>query len=93
MQDWFVYYKLDRAALPELEPRIRALLQSVHQATGVHTRLMQRADGNGATTLLEIYERVAQPDAFGRALTEAVARANLPPALVAQRRTERFEER
>lgn len=93
MQHWFVYYKLDRAAALEVQPRIRALQQEVSTATGVRTRLMQRADGDSATTLLEVYEQIAEPADFEQALSAAVARAQLPAPLIAQRRTERFEER
>jgi len=92
MQHWFVYYKLDRTAASELEPRVRKMQQEVGAATGVRTRLMRRADRDEATTLLEVYEQIAAPEDFDRALTAAVDRAALPTQLVAQRRIERFEE-
>lgn len=92
MQYWFVYYKLDRTAASELEPRVRLMQQEVGAATGVQTKLMRRADRDEATTLLEVYERVAEPSEFNRALAAAIDRAALPAQLVAQRRIERFEE-
>ena len=93
MQHWFVYYKLDRVAASELEPRLRTMQQAISAATGVQTRLMRRADSDDATTLLEVYEQVVDPAGFDRILATAVARAALPAQLVAQRRCERFEER
>jgi hypothetical protein len=54
---------------------------------------MRRADAaDGPVTLLEVYDGIEQPEAFEGALSAAVARAGLPAALVAQRRTERFED-
>jgi hypothetical protein len=94
MQNWFVYYKLDPEAARELEPSIRAMQQALHAETGVRPRLMSRADGQGkTTTLLEVYERIAEPAEFEAALASALARSDLPAALSAQRRTERFVER
>ena len=94
MQHWFVYYKLDQDAVRELEPRIRAMQQALHAATGVQARLMQRADRErDTTTLLEVYERISEPAAFEAALAGALARADLPATLSAQRRTERFDDR
>ncbi len=93
MQHWFVYYKLDEAAAFDVEPRVRDLQKAVHAATGVRTRLMRRADRDSAMTLLEVYEGVSAPATFERELSVAVARAGLPARLIAQRRTERFEER
>jgi D-arabinose 5-phosphate isomerase GutQ len=43
-------------------------------------------------TLLETYDGIGRSEAFERALAAALARAGLPAALVAARRTERFEE-
>lgn len=93
MEHWFVYYKLDAAAAADVEPAVRRLQRAVQAASGVRTRLMQRADGNGATTLLEVYEGVCEPAAFDDTLAAAIAQAGLPAPLLAQRRTERFEER
>jgi hypothetical protein len=92
VQHWFVYYKLDRVTARELEPRVRTMQQDIGATTGVRTRLMRRADGDDATTLLEVYEQVDDPAGFDHALAKAVARADLPAQLVAQRRCERFEE-
>jgi hypothetical protein len=93
MQHWFVYYKLDPAAARGIEPRLRGMQAEIAAARGVRARLMRRADAaDGPVTLLEVYDGIEQPEAFEGALSAAVARAGLPAALVAQRRTERFED-
>jgi hypothetical protein len=92
MQHWFVYYKLDPSAARQVEPRLRAMQAEV-AAVGVPARLMRRADApDGPVTLLEVYDGIDRPEAFEVALAAAVARAGLPDALVAERRTERFED-
>jgi hypothetical protein len=93
MQHWFVYYRLDRAAAAEVEPRLRRMLSALAADCGVRARLMRRADrADGEVTLLEAYDGIDQPESFGRALGAAVQGAGLPASLLAQRRTERFEE-
>jgi hypothetical protein len=92
MQHWFIYYKVDAATEDEVLPRLREMQRAIAARAGVRTRLMRRADGEaGAVTLLEVYDGVDRPDDFDGILDAAVARAGLPPSLVAQRRTERFE--
>lgn len=93
MQHWFVYYKLDASAAREIEPRLRGMQTEVAAASGVRARLMRRADSpDGPVTLLETYDGIGRPEAFEGTLAAALARAALPAALLAQRRTERFEE-
>jgi hypothetical protein len=93
MQHWFVYYKLDPSAAREIEPRLRDMQAEIAAARGVQARLMRRADAaDGPVTLLEIYDGIERPETFEGALAAAVAHAGLPAALLAQRRTERFED-
>lgn len=93
MQHRFVYYKLDPASAQAIEPHLRRMLAEVAAACGVRARLMRRADGaDGALTLLEVYEGIERPEVFDGTLSSAVSRAGLPAALVAQRRTECFED-
>lgn len=92
MQHWYVYYKLDRADAIAWVPGIRRMQESIGRATGVRTRLLRRTDDAEQATLLEVYEQIAEPDAFARTLAEAVDRAGLPATIIAQRRSERFEE-
>lgn len=93
MQHWFVYYKLEPAMARELEPRLRDMQREVTAACGARARLLRRVEYAGSlATLLEVYDDISQPQAFGSALTSAVAAAGLPAHLVAQRRTEIFED-
>jgi len=92
MQHWFVYYKLDPQSARELAPRLRQL-QSEAAAGEVQTRLMRRADEReGMVTLMEVYDGIAEPQAFEARLAAAVSRAGLPESLAAKRRLERFED-
>lgn len=93
MQNWFIYYKLDAATARRLEPRIRSMQDALTATTGISARLMQRADGDEQSTLMEVYEGVDDAAKFGAALARAIEQAQLPSLLVAQRRTERFVER
>ena len=93
MQHWFVYYKLDPSAVREIEPRLRGMQQELAAAPGIRARLMRRVEpADGAVTLLEVYDGIEQAAAFDDRLAAAVSRACLPASLVAQRRTERFED-
>jgi hypothetical protein len=93
MKHWFVYYKLEDAVAHDLDARLRRMQHEVAAASGVRARLMRRADGDGGlATLLEVYDGIAEPAEFESTLATAVARAGLPPSLLAQRRTERFED-
>lgn len=93
MQQWFVYYKLDPATARAVEPRLRGMQAKIGSAGGVRPRLLCRADASGdAVTLLEVYEGIGRPEPFEATLAAAVAGAGLPESLLAQRRTERFEE-
>ena len=92
MQNWFVYYKLEPQAARELAPRLRQM--QVEAAAGnVQARLMRRTDDReGMVTLMEVYNGIAEPQAFEARLAAAVSRAGLPETLTAQRRLERFED-
>jgi hypothetical protein len=92
MQHWFVYYKLDAATARVVEPSLRRMQLEVAGRGPVRARLLRRCDdGDGPVTLLETYDDIARPDDFAAVLDAAVVRAGLPPELLAQRRTERFE--
>lgn len=90
MTDYYVYYKIDPAHAAATRGAALALLDAVAVSSGVHGRLMRRADD--ARTWMEVYERVADPPAFEQALEVAVAKSGLlerlpPPA---KRVLERF---
>ena len=92
MQHWFVYYKLDRQMADDLAPTLRSMQRDA-AAGDVRARLMRRADSSDdRVTLMEVYDGIAEPAAFEGRLAQAVRRAGLPAALVAERRIERFED-
>lgn len=93
MQHWYVYYKLPRAELAPTLMHVRAMLASLATTTSVQGRLLQRAEaGAESVTLMEQYERVADPDGFACELARAVGDSGLPAHIVTQRHIERFEE-
>lgn len=92
MDHCYVYYKLPAAELAALLPRLRALLAAVAAASGVRPRLQTRSEAaGGLATVMEVYPDIAAREAFDAALAAAVA-AQLPPALIAARRVERFRD-
>jgi hypothetical protein len=93
MQHWYVYYKLPRAQIAETAARVRAMQDALAATTAVHGRLLRRVEDDVQTmTLMEQYDRIADPHAFAAGLATAVAGAGLPAPLLAQRRIERFED-
>lgn len=96
LEHWYVYYKLDAQQLAAWLPHAPHLLERVRAATGVQGRLLQRADGArqaaGVATLMEVYDGIAEPQAFATALDAAVhaARAAVPACAAVPRHTERF---
>jgi hypothetical protein len=89
MEHWYVYYKMPVAELPALLPRVRALQASLGLAAapGLQTRV---DTPDGIATVMEIYPDIADAAGFARTLERAVAASDLPAALRAGRRTERF---
>ncbi len=91
MEHWFVYYKLPQREALALVPRVRAMMDALATTTGVQARLLRKLGGQTEpTTLMETYERIEDAAAFETALSDALARAGLPVAVVQARRTERF---
>jgi hypothetical protein len=88
-RSYYVYYRI--GADPA---RVRAVVGSMQAAlaetTGVAGRLLRRVDD--ATTWMEVYEDVADPERFERELEAAVARFGVPALLAAgaSRHVERF---
>jgi len=84
-----VYYKLPVADLPCVLPRVRALQAALGLAAA--PGLQARVDApDGIATVMEIYPQVADAAGFAQALDAALAASDLPAALRAGRRTERF---
>lgn len=96
MESWYVYYKLDAGQLAAWLPQSARLLARLQAETGVHGRLLRRADGareaEGISTLMEVYDGITDPQRFGPALDAAVAeaRAAVPVCAGIPRHTERF---
>ncbi len=87
---YYIYYRIapDKAAV--CEPKIKALLAVVEQATGVGGRLLKK---RGEPLLwMEIYENVRDEAKFEWELAEAVSRLGVPDCLQPEsaRRTECF---
>jgi hypothetical protein len=95
VEHWFVYYKLSLDDLAPGREAARRLIECVGASTGVLGRVMMRVDtagGQGHATLMELYPRIRDPAAFGRALESALATCGVPVATRAARRVERFIE-
>lgn len=92
MEHWYVYFKLPATEAPAVAQHIRTMQGALAAASGVHGRLVRRVDGGETLTLMEVYEKIADPQAFEALLADASDHAGLAPALVAARRIERFRE-
>lgn len=96
MEHWYVYYKVAAADTAAVADRVRAMFNALGDGAP-NARLMKRADAKGPAendevTLMEVYEPVANPQAFAAALDGAVRASGLAQGLVAHRRVERFED-
>jgi hypothetical protein len=92
MEHWYVYYKVPAAQKAAVAERVRAMFNALGDAAPA-ARLLQRAEpGRNEVTLMEVYEPVSDATDFAQALARAVEASGLPPALVASRRVERFED-
>jgi hypothetical protein len=79
---YFVYYRVDAQRVPALRPQVEAVFHAVERAMGVRGRWMRRRDE--PTTYMEVYENVADEQAFEALLERETA------ALGLQRHVERF---
>ena len=80
--NYYVYYKVDRARLEELRPRIVSMFDVLEKATGVRGRWMRRRDD--PATYMEVYEGVKDEAAFEALLDREGAKLGLA------RKVERF---
>ena len=91
MERWFIYYKLPAGEAPGVLAAVRELQTRLAGSEGVAGRVLRRPqDENGMTTLMEIYEPVADPARFARVMDAALAASALTSALRTARRLERF---
>lgn len=86
---YYVYYRSD-ADPAEVRRIVEGVQRDLARETGVHGRLLRRADGTA--TWMEVYEAVADPAGFERAVAAAVARAGFERLLAPgeRRHIERF---
>lgn len=90
MPGYYIYYRVEPARAEELEARVRALQTALCAETGVHGRLLRK---RGEPLLwMEVYEGVANAEAFERALDRLAREHGVADALQpgSQRRTECF---
>ncbi|HEX2649287.1 MAG TPA: DUF4936 family protein [Burkholderiales bacterium] len=82
MTNYYVYYRVDQAALDSLRPRIKKLLEQIQNTFGIQGRWLRRRDD--PSTYMEVYEGVADGKAFEALLERETAGFGL------QRKTETF---
>jgi hypothetical protein len=92
MQHWYVYYKVRADARKEVIGQVRQMQEALSLSALVQSRLMERADSDEQSTLMEVYEGIREPERFAAQLEQALRDARLPPAIVDARRVERFTE-
>ncbi|HYR33646.1 MAG TPA: DUF4936 family protein [Burkholderiales bacterium] len=80
--NYYVYYKLDLARLPEVRAGVERLFAALERECGVRGRWMHRRDD--PATYMEVYEGVKDAGKFEAVLERESAKLGL------QRRTERF---
>ena len=91
MERWFIYYKLPFEQADDTLAAVRELQSRLAAATGVAGRVLRKDRlEKGIATLMEIYEPVADPERFARAMDAALAASALTSGLRAARRLERF---
>ena len=81
MWHYYIYYRVDAADTPTLEPLVRSMQARLECRTKVAGRLLkQRAD---SLLWMEIYENVGEPARFESALDEVVAQFEIEMFLAA----------
>ena len=80
--NYYVYYKVAPEQLAKLRGTVRALFDAIEKQCGVRGRWMHRRDD--PTTYMEVYEGIADAEAFDAMLDREGAKLGLP------RKVERF---
>ena len=75
----YIYYKVTPGSVDKLRAAVQALFQAIAQRTGVEGRLLCRRDK--PETWMEVYEDVADPDAFQASLDQALGRSRFAELL------------
>jgi hypothetical protein len=86
----YVYYRVSEPAAPKTRDTVEAIVRDVARATGVHGRVLRRADD--PSTWIEVYEPVPDEPTFMDALASSVDRHGFAVILApgARRVVERF---
>lgn len=92
MQHWYVYYKVGADARKEVIGQVRQMQAALSASAHVQSRLMERADSDEQSTLMEVYEGIREPERFAVQLEQALLHARLPVAISGARSIERFTE-
>ncbi len=80
--NYYVYYKLDPAAVDAARAKVQQIFDAIERALGVRGRWMRRRDD--ATTFMEVYEGVPETGQFESMLAREGARLGV------ERKVERF---
>ncbi len=72
---YYIYYRVDEARVDELEANIRRMQQELERQTGIAGRLLKKSEE--PLLWMEIYEKVADAEAFGQALVDGVEKHKL----------------
>ena len=92
MQHWYVYYKVAPHERDATIAQVRRMQERIAGASHVKVRLLERTEHAEATTMMEVYEDIAQAATFAATIEDAIRASGLSAALVAARRTERFQD-
>jgi len=94
---WYIYYKVPASALAVAGEAARRIVSGACEGTQVRGSVLRRCEERAApagaeaeVTLMEAYEGISDPDAFGTALAVAAASVLGGDAALACRRVERF---
>lgn len=92
LHNFYIYYRVRAEETERAETAVNALMDEVAARTGIHGRLMLRADD--PTTWMEVYEHVAEPEAFREVLEAATQASGLTDLMQdARRHIEHFCQR
>ena len=82
MTNYYVYYRVDAARIDALRPSVEELFKVIERETSIRGRWMRRRDD--PLTYMEVYEGVADDEAFDTLLERESAKLGL------ERKVERF---
>lgn len=92
VEHWYIYYTVPETEAAAVAGRVQTMLARLREG-GAYGRLLRRPDGaGGQVTLMEVYEPVADAQAFAATLDGALRESGLAPDLIERRRVERFED-